>query len=202
MFNTQGQIILYQKTFVINHFNLCIIIPFFFKWLILWWSSSLTHMHQRASMDFVIIIQWSCWGVYWFHSIRLSVRPSVPRPSRVCPASCVRSVAPTVLVGSISYLYILSWNFRTCVVCKVSCKIAKFQVLAIFLICNFDFVLFWLGIWCESLVWLIMGRRRVSHNAGVLVALVVPTFGLAPSGTRSSASTVLIEKDMLLSKIF
>ena len=25
-------------------------------------------------------------------------------------------------------------------------------------ICNFDFVLFWLGIWCESQVWVIMGR--------------------------------------------
>ena len=57
------------------------------------------------------------WGVYWFHSVRLSVRPCVR------PASCVRSVASTVLVGSISYLYILSSNFRMCVGCKVSCKI-------------------------------------------------------------------------------
>ena len=48
------------------------------------------------------------------------------RPS-VCPASCVRSVAPTVLVGSISYLYILSSNFRRCVTCKVSCKISKLE---------------------------------------------------------------------------
>ena len=36
-----------------------------------------------------------------------SVRPSL------CPASRVRSVAPTVLDGSISYLYILSSNFRS-----------------------------------------------------------------------------------------
>ena len=57
--------------------------------------------------------QRSCWGVYWFHSVRLSIRP----------ASCVRSVAPTILVGSISYLYILSSNFIRCIVCKVSCKI-------------------------------------------------------------------------------
>ena len=34
-------------------------------------------------------------------------------------------------------------------------------------------MLFWLGIWCESLVWVIMGRRGVSQNAGVLVVLVV-----------------------------
>ena len=39
--------------------------------------------------------------------------------------------------------------------------LAKFQHLdfwQFFWICNFDFVLFWLGIWCESLVWVIMGR--------------------------------------------
>ena len=41
--------------------------------------------------------QRSCWWVYWFHSVCPSVRP----------ASHVHSVAPTVLVGSISYLYIL-----------------------------------------------------------------------------------------------
>ena len=35
-------------------------------------------------------------GVYWFHSVRRSVRP----------ASRVRSLAPTVLVGTISYLFI------------------------------------------------------------------------------------------------
>ena len=42
-------------------------------------------------------------------------------------ASHVRSVAPTVLVGSISYLYILSSSVRRCVVCKVSCKISKIE---------------------------------------------------------------------------
>ena len=62
-------------------------------------------------------------GVYWFHLVRPSVRP----------AFRVRSVAPTVLVGSISYLYILSSNFRRCVACIVYCKISKFELLAIFL---------------------------------------------------------------------
>ena len=59
-------------------------------------------------------------GVYWFHTISLSVRLFVC-PS-ICPASCVRSVVPTVLVA---YLYILSSNFRSCVVYEVSCKISK-----------------------------------------------------------------------------
>ena len=47
----------------------------------------------------------------------------------VRPASRVRSVVPTVLDGSISYLYILSSDFRRCVACNVSWKI---EILAIF----------------------------------------------------------------------
>ena len=50
-----------------------------------------------------------------------------------------------------------------------------------FKICNFAFFLFWLGIWCGSLVWVIMGLGvggwgggGVSHNTGVLVVLVIP----------------------------
>ena len=92
-------------------------------------------------------------------SLRPSVHLSVPPASRVC------SVAPTVLAGSISYLYILLSNFRRCVMCKVSSKISKFKFLAMSL--NLQ-----LGIWCEPLVWIIMGRREVSQNTGVLVVPV------------------------------
>ena len=102
------------------------------------------------------------------------VRPSARPPVR--PASGVRSVAPTVLVGSISYLYILSSKFRRCVVFKITYTIVKWiLILAIFLtFVTFYYVLFWLGSWCESLAWVIMGRRGVSQNAGVLVVLVIP----------------------------
>ena len=58
-------------------------------------------------------------GVYWFHSVCPSVHP----------ASHVWSA---VLFGSISCLYILSSNFKRCFACKVSCKISKFEFLAIF----------------------------------------------------------------------
>ena len=42
------------------------------------------------------------WGVYWYHLVRLSIRPSV-RLS-VCGQNRVRSVSSTILIGSI-------WNF-------------------------------------------------------------------------------------------
>ena len=64
-----------------------------------------------------------CWGYIGFTpSVCPSFRPSVR------PAYRVRSVAPTVLVGPISYLYILSSNFRMCVACKVSYSISKFEL--------------------------------------------------------------------------
>ena len=61
--------------------------------------------------------------------ILVSLRPSVclSVPPSIRPASHVCSVAPTVLVGSISYFYILPTNFRRCVACNVSCKIWIFD---------------------------------------------------------------------------
>ena len=104
--------------------------------------------------------------------ILVSLRPSVRLSIR--PASRVRSVAPTVLVGSISYIYIYisSSNFRRCVArcvaCKIVCKIPKFEFLAIFFkICNFDFVLFWLGIRYESLVWVTISECRHSSYSSL-----------------------------------
>ena len=55
-------------------------------------------------------------GVYWYHLVRLSVCLSV------CGQDRVRSVSSTILIGSISYLHILSSNLR-CVACNVHFKI-------------------------------------------------------------------------------
>ena len=52
-------------------------------------------------------------GVNWFLLVRLSV----------CGQNRVRSVSSTILIGSISYLHILSSSFRRCVACGVSLKI-------------------------------------------------------------------------------
>ena len=101
-------------------------------------SQELRHNHEHQTFLFVDIMElcrMMCTSLYnevggeyigFPPSVCLSIRPSVRPASRVC------SVAPTVLVGSISYLSILSSNFRRCVTCKVSCKISKFEFLANF----------------------------------------------------------------------
>ena len=59
-------------------------------------------------------------GVYWFHLVHLSV----------CGQNHICSVSSTILIGSVSYLHILSSNFRRCVSCNVCFKIQKFEILA------------------------------------------------------------------------
>ena len=66
----------------------------------------------------------------------------------VRPASRVRSVAPTVLVGSILYLYILSSNYRRCAACKGFCKICIFANFYNFWLC---LVLTWDLMWIPSM---------------------------------------------------
>ena len=60
--------------------------------------------------------------IYWYHLVRLSV----------CGQNRVRSVSSTILIGSISYLHILSSNFRRCVACNARFKIQKFEILSNF----------------------------------------------------------------------
>ena len=58
--------------------------------------------------------------------LNLSVRLSV------CGQHRVRSVSFTIILGSISYSYTLSSNFRRCVACWLFLKIPKFEYLPIF----------------------------------------------------------------------
>ena len=89
----------------------------------------------------------------------------------VRPAFCVRSVAPTVLVGSISFLYILSSNLKQYAECELQ---AKFQNL------NFGNFLKLVTMTCLVSTWDLMwstsmgyhGPAGVSQNAGILVVLV------------------------------
>ena len=56
-------------------------------------------------------------GVYWYHLVRLYV----------CGQNRVRSVSSTILIGSISFLHILSSNFRRCVACNVPFQSSKIR---------------------------------------------------------------------------
>ena len=85
-------------------------------------------------------------GVYWFHLVRLSV----------CGQNRVRSVSSTICVGYISYLHILSNNFRRCVACNVCFKIQKFEILANSL--NFQL---WL---CLLLTWDPIGLNGMGNH--------------------------------------
>ena len=100
-------------------------------------------------------------------SLRPSVRPSV-RPSRIpCPLCSAYSsrLDPIHIYTS----YQATSEGVSCV--KFFAKFTNLNFWQFFQICVFGFVLFSLVIWCESLVWVIMGRREVSQNAGVLVFL-------------------------------
>ena len=96
-----------------------------------------------------------------YTGITLSVCPSV-RPSvrlSVCGQNRVRSVSSRMLIGSISYLHILSSNFRRCVACNAHFKIQKLEILAIFL--NLwlwlSLLLTWDPIWLNG-----MGNREAA----------------------------------------
>ena len=121
-------------------------------------------MHHQSHLALYSYVTSSCVAtIYVFIWMKLfggimvslcpSVCPSICRPSHIRPASYVCSVPLTVLVGSISYLYILPSNFRRSVTFKVSCKISKFTFLAICL--NFllwlHLVLTWDLMWITSM---------------------------------------------------
>ena len=81
-------------------------------------------------------------GVYWCHP----VRPSGGASRFRCPLCCAYSSR-----------YILSCNFRKCVARNLFARFQNLNFWQIFKNCSFDFVLFWLGVWCELLVWVVMG---------------------------------------------
>ena len=89
----------------------------------------------------------------------LSVRPS----RKPCPLCSTSSFGWIHLI----YIHLIKQLLNSKI--WIFGNFLNFVTLSCFKLCNFDFVLFWLGIWCESLVWVIMRRRGVSQNAVVLV---------------------------------
>ena len=86
---------------------------------------------------------------------------------------------------------------------RVQFFFAKFRQLNFWqfvLICNFDFVFFWLGTWCESLRWVIMGRRSSSFRFSLIDLLpyfIMSTFCIMVSFVIQSVSAVSSMIDML-----
>ena len=99
-------------------------------WTFPWWQFHAYPISSVDGLDVQPILLYYNKVVGGYISFTLSVHLSVP-PS-VRPACRVCSVAPTVLNGFISYLYILSSNFRRCVACKLVSKILKFEFWTIF----------------------------------------------------------------------
>ena len=105
-------------------------------------------------------------GVYWYHLVRLSVCPSVDR---------IMSTLYLQQYSSDPFYICTSYQATSEGVSPVM-PVSKFKNLKfwrIFKICNFDFVIFWLGIQYNSMVWIIIRRRGYPQNAGVLVVLVM-----------------------------
>ena len=102
-------------------------------------------------------LQQSWNGVYRFYHAGLSV--------------CGRNHCPLGIFNNMCWIYfisiILSSNSKKCVACKGLYKIIIFSKFL-----KLMTVLIWLGIWYESIVWVIMEWRGISQNAGILVALV------------------------------
>ena len=120
-----------------------------------------------------VIVYGSCGGILvsLCPSVGLSVRPSVPHP-----VSALWRLQFWLDPFHIYTSYQATSEGVLCV--NFLAKFKNVNFWQFFKICNFDFVLFWLGIWCESLVWVIMGRRGVSQNAGILVVLASLCCGL------------------------
>ena len=98
--------------------------------------------------------QRSCWG----YPICPSVRPSVRLSRTPCPLCSANS---SVWIHNI-FTHVIKRLQKVCGMYSF-CEILNFEFLQFFKLYNF--VLFWLGIWCESLVWVIMRRGYLRTQA-------------------------------------
>ena len=98
-------------------------------------------------------------GVYWYHLVRLT-GPSVRLWTESCPLCIFNNTHRIHFI----FAHLIKQLKK---VCRVYARFKIFKNLKFwrfFLICNFDFVFFWLGIQYDSMVWVIMRRRRVSSE--------------------------------------
>ena len=96
-------------------------------------------------------------GVYWFHVVRPSVCSSIRLWTEWCLLCNFHNTSRIHFI----FTHLIKQLQK---VCHVLSFFAKFQQLNFwkkFQICIFEFVLVWLGIWYESIVWVIMGWRGI-----------------------------------------
>ena len=105
-----------------------------------------------------------------YTGITLSVCPSV---DRIVSALYLQQFSPDPFHICTSYQATSEGVSRVMPVSKF--KNLKFW--RIFKICNFDFVIFWLGIQYDSMVWVIMRRRGVSSERRRSSCSSSPTYG-------------------------
>ena len=122
-------------------------------------------------------------GVYWLHLVCLSI----------CGQNHVRSVSSTILVGSISYLHILSSNFRRCVARKIWNFGKYFKFLTLTLSC-FDLRSNMNQLGNHGAV------GRYPQNTDVLVVLVGSGNGLVSPGNKSLPEPALTMMPYVVTK--
>ena len=106
------------------------------------------HVCTKAANELVLCNDWllvfSNTTVCWPFMRAIFIPPNAPASTKlkgvytgitssVCGQNRVHSVPSTILIGSISYLLILSSNLRRCVACNTRYKILIFEILTIFL---------------------------------------------------------------------
>ena len=97
-------------------------------------------------------------GVYWFHVVLTSDRPSVcPSVRLSVDKNRVHSVSSTIPAGSFHICTSYPATSEAVSRVKVIVKFKNLNFWKFFGICKFHFVLLWHGIWNESIVWVIMG---------------------------------------------
>ena len=114
-------------------------------------------------------------------SVRRSIHPSVRQSTRLWTKSFLLCIFHNTSWIHFIFAHLIK-QLQRCVACEGYCKILE--------ICNCDFVFLWHELWCESLVWVTLGQREVSQNAGVLVVLVFFLI-FATSNTDSVASNLM-----------
>ena len=78
--------------------------------------------------------------VYWFHLVHLTVHLSLCLWIESCQLCIFNN---TCWIHFISI--VLLRNLRRCIRCRDFHKMPKYEFIVFFLICNFDFVLFWIN---------------------------------------------------------